>query len=153
MEKLRRHKLVIRPTCELKVKGKVNIIKGKILEPVPEEWSMANDEVSASTTKAKNTSYEVTLTQRQNADSTTEDASKVKTTTWWPGPQCTTWWSNRPQMKGTGGLTNEHNSTSDADIVSGSSKDMVVQHSQLTDTPTNGRGHGECGKVSMNGRQ
>lgn len=57
------------------------MMEGKILEPVPEEWSIANDEDSASTTKAKNASYEVTLIQRQNADSTTEDAYKVKTTT------------------------------------------------------------------------
>ena len=56
-------------------------------------------------------------------------------------------------MKGTGDLINEHNSTSDAEIVSGARKDMVVQHSQLTDTPTSGRWHGECGKVSMNGHQ
>ena len=153
-EKLQRRESVIRPTCGVKVKGKIKVVKRNILEPVPEELPAANDAGTIIMTEAKSTLYGVTLTQRQpTTDNTPEKASKVKTTTWWLGPRCTTWWSNCPQMKGTGDLTNEHNSTSNAEIVSGASKDMVVQYSQLTDTPTNGRWHGECGKVSMNGRQ
>ena len=116
VEKLQRHESVIRPTCELKVKGKVNIIKGKVLEPVPEEWSVANDEDSMGMTKVKSTSYEVTLTQRQHTDNTIEKASKVKTTTWWTGPRCTTWWSSCPQMKEKGDFTKEHSFTNNTEI-------------------------------------
>ena len=81
--------------------------------------------------------------QRQpRADNTPEKTNRfTSTSVWWPGPQRTTWWTGCSKEKNKDNLEKGQSSCENTEVVN---KDMVVQHNQSTDAPTNEKRPGEC---------
>ena len=137
-ERVQRRESVIRSTNEGKAKNKMDTLNGSMVQPISKELPTANEASTIGLLETSNTSYDVTLEQRQpTLGSTFEKTSKRKTTrVWWPAPRCTTWWSGCNEGRANFDFIEERSFINSTQVLNGMNRNMKLQYSKPTDIPT-----------------